>query len=76
MTSDYRRDRQGTVTGNDEWLLLDTATRLNITTTIEAFVVGYPLGDAPSSGELRALQRAFARYLIDSGKASANGVLT
>ncbi len=74
MTSDYRRDHLTNV-ANDEFDALNTAARLNITAAIATFVGGYPLGDAPSSGELRALQRAFARYLIDSGKASANGVL-
>jgi hypothetical protein len=75
MTSSYRRDHLTNV-ANDEFEALDTATRLDITTTIATFVASYPLGDDPSSGEMLALQRAFARYLIDSGKASANGVLS
>ncbi len=74
MTSAYRRDHLTNV-ANDELDALDSATRVDIAVAIAEFVADYPAGDAPSAGETLALSRAFARYLIDSGKASANGVL-
>lgn len=74
MTSTYRRDKILDVK-NDEYERLNAAARLNITTTIANFAGLYPT-PAASSGETRALERAFARYLIDSGKASQAGVLT
>ncbi len=73
MTSDYRRDHLTNV-ANDEFDALTTAARINITASITAFAVLYPTPVA-SAGETLALQRAFARYLIDSGKASTAGVL-
>jgi len=73
MTSAYRRDHA--TIGTDELGLLNTAARMNIVAAVTAFVVLYPAGDPPSSGETLALQRAFARYLVDSGKASENGAL-
>lgn len=73
MTSDYRRDHITDVK-NDEFERLTTAARNDITASIAAFAVLYPTPVA-SNGERRALERAFARYLIDSGKASTAGVL-
>lgn len=74
MTSSYRRDHILDVT-NDEFEHLTTSARLNITTAIATFAGLYPTPVA-SAGERRALERAMARYLIDSGKASAAGVLS
>jgi len=74
MTSYYRRDEL-TDLANDEFAdALKAAARTNITASITAFAALYPLPVA-SNGETRALERAFARYLIDSGKASTAGVL-
>ncbi len=73
MTSAYRRDHI-TSPANDEFEALTTSARNNITASITAFAALYPSPTA-SAGEVRALQRAFARYLIDSGKASTAGVL-
>ncbi len=72
MTSDYRRDH--TSLASDELGLLNTEARLDISAAVTAFEALYPL-PAASSGETLALQRAMARYLIDSGKASQAGVL-
>ena len=74
MTSTYRREHL-TDPINNEWDALTTAARLNVTASINAFAALYPLGTAASSGEVRALEKAYARYLIDSGKASANSAL-
>ena len=73
MTSTYRRDHI-TDPSNDEFNALATSARNNIVASITAFAALYALPVA-SSGETRALERAFARYLIDSGKASLAGVL-
>ncbi len=73
MTSAYRRDHLTSPT-NPEEEALTTAARLNIAAAITAFAALYP-SPVASNGETLALTRAFARYLIDSGKASANGVL-
>lgn len=73
MTSAYRRDHILDAS-NDELDALATAARNNIAASTTAFAALYPLPVA-SAGELKALQRAFARYLIDSGKASTAGVL-
>ena len=73
MTSFYRRDHEADL-ANDEFEALTTPARSNITASITAFQALYPLPVA-SNGERRALERAFARYLIDSGKASTAGVL-
>ncbi len=73
MTSAYRREHI-TDASNDEFERLTTSARNNITAAITAFAALYPLPVA-SNGERRALERAFARYLIDSGKASTAGVL-
>ncbi len=73
MTSAYRRDHILNVK-NDEFERLTTTARANITASITAFAALYPAPVA-SSGERKALERAMARYLIDSGKASTAGVL-
>ena len=73
MTSAYRRDHIAKPS-NDEFMRLASSARLNITAAIDAFAALYPLPVA-SNGEKLALQRAFARYLIDSGKASQAGVV-
>lgn len=74
MTSAYRRDHI-TSPSNDEFERLNDAARALIGASITAFATLYPTPVA-SNGERRALERAFARYLIDSGKASTAGVLT
>lgn len=73
MTSAYRRDHI-TDPSNDEFDALTTAARLNIVAAIDSFEALYALPVA-SAGENRALERAFARFLIDSGKASNLGLL-
>lgn len=73
MTSAYRREHI-TSAGDDELDLLTPAALLNISAAVTAFQAIYPT-PAASGGETLALQRAMARYLIDSGKASAAGVL-
>ncbi len=72
MTSAYRREHATIST--DELGLLNTAARMNIVAAVTSFTALYPLPVA-SGGEILALQRALARYLIDSGKASTAGVL-
>lgn len=74
MTSAYRRDHIKDPS-NDEFDAINLSARLDIVSRIAALDLLYPLPVA-SSGEVRALERAFARYLIDSGKASTAGVLT
>ncbi len=74
MTSYYRRDHI-TDPANDEFERLTQPARDDIVAAITVFAAIYALPVA-SSGERRALERAFARYLIDSGKASQAGVLT
>lgn len=73
MTSTYRRDHIRSVK-NDEFDRLDVSTREDITAAVASLAALYPT-PAASSGEVRALQRAMARYLIDSGKASTAGVI-
>ena len=74
MTSTYRRDHILSPK-NDEFDRLTTPARLDIAAAVTAINALYP-SPTPSNGEVRALQRAMARFLIDSGKASANGVLS
>ncbi len=74
MNSDYRRDHILDAS-HDEFERLNSAARMNIVAAVTAFAALYPTPVA-SAGETMALQRAFARYLIDSGKASQAGVLT
>ncbi len=73
MTSDYRRDHILDAS-NDEFERLTSAARMDIVAAVAAFAALYPT-PAASAGETMALERAFARYLIDSGKASTAGVL-
>lgn len=73
MVSYYRRD-QIVSPANDEFEALSATARGDIVAAITAFAALYPAPTA-SGGETRALERAFARYLIDSGKASTAGVL-
>lgn len=73
MTSDYRRDHILDVK-NDEFERLKAPARANITAAVASLAALYPTPTA-SGGEARALERAMARYLIDSGKASAAGML-
>lgn len=73
MTSTYRRDHEP-FPRNDEYERLGSGARTAIASAVTAFEALYPTPEA-SEGETRALQRAFARYLIDSGKASAAGLL-
>lgn len=73
MTSAYRRDHI-TSPSNDEFEALNATARADIAAAITSFAALYPAPTA-SSGETRALERAFARYLIDSGKASQAGML-
>ena len=73
MTSAYRRDHVLDA-AKDEFMALATSAQTAITSAITTYAALYPLPVA-TSGELRALQRAYARYLIDSGKASTAGVL-
>lgn len=74
MTSDYRRDHLTDV-ANDELDALTSPAVANIVAAVTAFAALYPTPVA-SAGETTALKRAFARYLIDSGKASTAGVLS
>lgn len=73
MTSDYRRDHLTDV-ASDELDALTASAIANIVSAVNSFQALYPLPVA-STGETIALKRAFARYLIDSGKASTAGVL-
>jgi len=74
MTSTYRRDHIKSPK-NDEFDALTSPARFDIASAVAALNSLYPT-PTPSQGEVRALQRAMARFLIDSGKASANGVLS
>lgn len=74
MTSAYRRDTSGNVK-NDEFLRLNDDGRALIRNSA-AFFEGQadtPDTDPPSEGQRLALRRAMARFLIDSGIASARG---
>jgi hypothetical protein len=73
MTSAYRRDHEP-FPRNDEFERLASSGRTAITAAVVSFEALYPTPEA-SAGETRALERAFARYLIDSGKASAAGLV-
>lgn len=72
MSSNYRRDHEPFPT-NDEYERLAVDGREDIAAIVVTFEALYPT-PAASAGETRALHRAFARYLIDSGKASAAGL--
>lgn len=74
MSSDYRRDHILTVK-NDEFERLSEAGR-SVINNAAAFFEGQADTDdtpEPSSGERIALKRAMARFVIDSGIASARG---
>lgn len=71
MTSNYRRDHITDVR-NDEYERLGSGARSDIQTLVNSLAALYPTPPA-SNGENTALRRALARYLIDSGKASAAG---
>jgi hypothetical protein len=71
MTSDYRRDHILDVK-NDEYERLGTAARGHINNVV-AILEGFYEEPPASAGETKALKRACARYLIDSGKASLAG---
>lgn len=74
MTSTYRRDHIRSVK-NDEFERISEAGRTIINNSA-AFFEGQVNTDdtpVPSSGERTALKRAMARFVIDSGIASARG---
>lgn len=74
MTSSYRRDHEPMPTW-DEFERLSDAGR-TIINNAAAFFEGQADTDgtpAPSDGERRALKRAMARFVIDSGIASVRG---
>lgn len=73
MTSAYRRDHEP-FPRNDEFERIAASGRTAITAAVVAFAALYPTPPA-AEGETRALKRAFARYLIDSGKASQAGLV-
>ncbi len=76
MTSTYRRDHEP-FPRNDEYERVSEAGRAVIDNAAAFFegqvdTVDTPL---PSAGERLALKRAMARFVIDSGMASARGWL-
>ena len=74
MTSYYRRDHEPFPL-NDEYERLSSAGRTIINNSA-AFFEGQADTDdtpVPSEGERRALKRAMARFVIDSGIASQRG---
>lgn len=74
MTSTYRRDHEPMPTWDEyERLSVDGRTVIN---NAAAFFEGQADTDStpvPSEGERRALKRAMARFVIDSGIASSRG---
>jgi len=74
MTSNYRRDHILDVK-NDEYERLATGGRDAINNSASFFEGVVDTGDTPvpSAGERMALKRAMARFVIDSGIASARG---
>ena len=73
MTSAYRRDHEP-FPRFDEYERLGAGARADIVDAVSAFEAQYAEPTA-SEAERRALRRAMARFLIDSGKASAAGEL-
>jgi hypothetical protein len=74
MTSTYRRDHEP-FPRNDEYERVAQAGR-DIINNAAAFFLGQVDTDdtpVPSAGETLALKRAMARFVIDSGIASARG---
>ena len=74
MTSSYRRDHEPFPT-NDEYERIAETGRAIITNAAAFFEGQVDTDDTPlpSEGERRALKRAMARFVIDSGIASARG---
>ena len=75
MTSDYRREHQGRVKGNDELLMLSSA-GMAVINNAASFFEGIANEDDATdvlSGERLALKRAMVRFVIDSGIASTRG---
>ena len=74
MTSSYRRDHILDVK-NDEYERLSDAGRTIINNAAAFFEGQADTADTPtpSAGERLALKRAMARFVIDSGIASARG---
>lgn len=71
MTSAYRRDHITSVR-NDEFEALSLDARSIIIVAASSFEAMIATeGEAPSEGERTALRRAMARFIIDSGIASA-----
>lgn len=71
MTSDYRRDHEPFPL-NDEFVRLGDTAQGHIN-NIVAILEGFYPTPVASESETRALKRAAARYLMDSGKASLAG---
>ena len=76
MTSAYRREHIRSVK-NDELDVLDPVAQAIIINAASFFEGQIDTDDTPtpSSGERLALKRAMARFVIDSGIASARGWL-
>lgn len=74
MTSEYRRDHEP-FPRNDEFERLSISGRAVITTYSTTFETAATSGTSitPSEGERLALKRAMARFVMDSGIASARG---
>jgi hypothetical protein len=74
MTSDYRRDHITSPT-NDEFDHISAAGQTIIINSAAFFEGQVDTDDTPtpSEGERLALKRAMARFVIDSGIASARG---
>jgi hypothetical protein len=74
MTSTYRRDHEP-FPRNDEFERISDAGRTIIINAASFFEGQVDTDDTPvpSEGERRALKRAMARFVIDSGIASARG---
>lgn len=71
MTSAYRREHITSVR-NDEFEALSLAARSLIIAAANSFEASVDATDeSPSEGERTALRRAMARFVIDSGIASA-----
>lgn len=77
MTSTYRRDHEP-FPRNDEFERVSSAGRAVIETAADGFETDAMTGTSGvtvSAGERVALRRAMARFVIDSGIASARGWL-
>lgn len=71
----YRRDHS--MVKNDEFERLSVEARAIVTVAADAFeqITTTLTTPVPSDGERLALRRAMARFLIDSGIASARGFI-